>query len=343
MLTRRGMLCGAAGTGLLLAGGTRIAAAQGAQQASQLERNKAVVRGFKEAQKLGKSVKEVEAEFLTPNYRRHRGGMLHLAANAQGQGFPGAGDYLRRAFPDRIDTGVEIIAEGDMVGYLFRLTGTHKGNLFGIEPTGKTINVYEVGIFKLIDGRISEAWFMADELALLRQIGATLPARKDGKRIVPPVTGEGEDADVVVKRLMAGPLDTVEARNRLLVARSKSSTPPKDVRAADFKQLRNGFFNLREFGIRNGAAKETVALAMPERRDPIDGLLAEGDKVWMRFKLSAVHAKPLYGLPPTGRRVEAAEIGIARIVDGKWQDAWYFGDELGLLLQLGYADQVLAP
>ena len=327
----------------MLTGGARLAAAQGAQQASQRERNKAVVRGFKEAQKLGKSVKDVEAEFMTPNYRRHRGGMLHLAANAAGQGFPGAGDYLRGAFPDRVDTGVEIIAEGDMVGYLFKLTGTHKGNLFGIEATGKTIDVYEVGIFKLIDGRISEAWFMADELALLRQIGATLPTRKDAKRIVPPVTGEGEDADAVVKRLMAGPLDTVEARNRLLVARSKSSAPPKDVRAPDFRQRRAGFQNLREFGERNGAATQTVTSAMPERRDPIDGLMGEGEKVWMRFKLAAVHSKPLYGLPPTGRRVEAAEIGIAQIVDGKWKDAWYFGDELGLLLQLGYADQVLAP
>jgi len=343
MLTRRGMLCGATGAGLLLAGGARIAAAQGAQPASQLERNKAVVRGFKEAQKLGKSVKEVEAEFMTPNYRRHRGGMLHLAANAQGQGFPGAGDYLRRAFPDRVDTGVEIIAEGDMVGYLFKLTGTHKGNLFGIEPTGKTVDVYEVGIFKLIDGKISEGWFMADEVALLRQIGATLPPRKDGKRIVPPLTGEGEDADAVVKRLAAGNLERVEERNKLLVARSKSTAPPKDVRAPDFRQRRAGFQNLREFGVRHGAAKETVTSAMPERRDPIDGLIAEGDKVWMRFKLSAVHSKPLYGLPPTGRRVEAPEIGIAQIVDGKWKDAWYFGDELGLLLQLGYADRVLAP
>src|SRR5262245_49581583 len=111
MLTRRGMLCGATGAGLLLAGGARIAGAQ----ASQHERNKAVVRGFKEAQKLGKSVKEVEAEFMTPSYRRHRGGLFHLAANAAGQGFPGAGDYLRGAFPDRVDTGVDIIADGDMV------------------------------------------------------------------------------------------------------------------------------------------------------------------------------------------------------------------------------------
>ena len=175
MLTRRE--CSPAGAGLMLAGSSREAAAQ----ASQLERNKAAVRGFKEAQKAGKSVKEVEAAFMTPNYKRHRGGMFHLAANAAGQGFPGAGDYLRRAFPDRVDTGVEIIAEGDMVGYLFKLQGTHRGNFFGIPPTGKTVDVYEVGIFKLIDGRISEAWFMADELALLRQLGATLPTRKDEK------------------------------------------------------------------------------------------------------------------------------------------------------------------
>ncbi len=338
MLTRRGMLAGAAGTGLILAAGdTRTAAAQ----AATLDRNKAAVRGFKEAQKTGKSVKEVEAAFMTPNYKRHRGGMFHMAANAAGQGFPGAGDYLRRAFPDRVDTGVEIIAEGDMVGYLFKLQGTHKGNFLGIPPTGKTVDVYEIGIFKLIDGKISEAWFMADEVAILRQLGATLPPRKDGQRIVPPITGAGEDPDAVIKRLEAGPLATVEDRNRLLVARTKASSPPKDLRAPDFKQRRAGFQNLREHGERGGTAKETVTAAMPERRDRVDGFLAEGDKVWMRFKLSAVHSRRLYGLPPTGKRVEAAEIGILQVVDGKIKDGFYFGDEMALLLQLGYVDAVL--
>ena len=346
MLTRRGMLRGATGTGLMLASGARPAAAQGSpqgwQQASQRERNKAVVLAYKEAMKT-KPQKEVEAAFMGPRYRRIRSGMQNIAANARDQGFPGAGDYLRGAFPDRTDTVEEIIADGDMVGLLFKLTGTHKGHFFGIAPTGKSIDVSEVGIFRIADGKIVESWFMADEVRLLRQIGATLPARKDGKRIVPPVTGEGQDADAVIRRLEANTLSTVEDRNRLLVVRSKGTAPPKDVRAADFRQRRAGFQNLREFGVRHGAPKETVTSAMPARRDPIDGLLAEGEKVWMRFKLAAVHSKPLYSLPPTGRRVEAPEIGIARIVDGKWKDAWYFGDELGLLLQLGYADRVLAP
>ena len=338
MLTRRGILTGAAGASLMLAGGARAAPAQ----APQREHNKAVVLAYKEAMK-SKPQQEVEAAFMGPRYRRVRSGMQNIAANARDQGFPPAGDYLRGAFPDRTDTVEEIIADGDMVGLLFKLTGTHKGNFFGIAPTGKPIDVYEAGIFRLADGKIIESWFMADEVRLLRQIGATLPARKDGTRIVPPVTGEGEDADALIKRLAAGPLDRVEDRNRLLVVQSKGSAPPKDLRAPDFRQRRAGFQNLREFGERGGAAAETITAAMPERRDPIDGLLAEDERVWMRFKLFAVHSKPLYGLPPTGRRVEAPEIGIARIVDGKWKDAWYLGDELGLLLQLGYADRVLAP
>jgi hypothetical protein len=35
------------------------------------------------------------------------------------------------------------------------------------------------------------------------------------------------------------------------------------------------------------------------------------------------------------RRIEIPEIGIARFADGKWKEGWYFGDELGLMLQLG--------
>jgi hypothetical protein len=38
---------------------------------------------------------------------------------------------------------------------------------------------------------------------------------------------------------------------------------------------------------------------------------------------------------PTGNKVDVAEIGIMRFADGQWKEGWYFGDELGMLLQLG--------
>ncbi len=157
MLTRRTLLTRtlATGAGLALAlPDIERAAAQAADPL--LARNRAVVRRFKEAQGT-KEEKEAIQEVLSPSYRRWRGGIEHLAANARDQGFPGPGPYLRGAFPDRTDTIEDIVADGDKVGMLFRVRGTHRGNFFGIAPTNKPFDIYELGIFRLADGKITEA------------------------------------------------------------------------------------------------------------------------------------------------------------------------------------------
>lgn len=40
-------------------------------------------------------------------------------------------------------------------------------------------------------------------------------------------------------------------------------------------------------------------------------------------------------LPPTGKPIEILEAGIWRLADGLVIEAWFFGDELRLLRQLG--------
>src|SRR5262249_45595809 len=130
MLTRRTLLAQAlaasAGT-TVLARDARRAAAQGSEQR---DRNKAVVRRFKEAQGT-RDEAAIMREVLAPDYKRRRGGFEHLANNAREQGFPGPGSYLRGAFPDRKDEIVDMVAEDDRVAMLFRLRATHQGNLFG--------------------------------------------------------------------------------------------------------------------------------------------------------------------------------------------------------------------
>src|SRR5258705_12650361 len=127
MSTRRDILkCSfAAGVGVALATPT-WRAARGQTSTSQLERNKAVVRRFKESQGT-KDEAEALREVLAPNYKRWRAGFEHIGANARDQGFPGPGSYLRGAFPDRTDTIEAVVAEGDRVGMLFKVRGTHKG------------------------------------------------------------------------------------------------------------------------------------------------------------------------------------------------------------------------
>jgi predicted ester cyclase len=340
MLTRRTLLAAslATGTGLALAPpAVDRAAAQDVGAA--LARNKAAVRRFKEAQGT-KEEADAMREVLSPSYKRWRGGIEHLAANARDQGFPGPGSYLRGAFPDRTDTIEDIVADGDRVGMLFRVRGTHKGSFFGIAPTDKPFDIHELGLFRLADGKITEAWFMADELGLLQQLGAKMPARKDGKRIAPPVTGGGEDPDRLLATLKAK-ASSGEDRNRVMVVSSKGSAPAASDRASDFKQTRVGFQHLRDYGNAKGVGSETITAALPGRRDRIDEVLAEGDEVWMRFRVAGTHGGRLYGLAPTQKPVEVPEVGRMRFVDGKWKEAWYFADELGLLLQLEAVDTVM--
>jgi predicted ester cyclase len=50
--------------------------------------------------------------------------------------------------------------------------GTHHGELFGIEPTGKQATVSGVTIDRFTSGRIVESWTTWDVLGLMQQLGA---------------------------------------------------------------------------------------------------------------------------------------------------------------------------
>jgi predicted ester cyclase len=229
-----------------------------------------------------------------------------------------------------------------MVGLTFCTSGTHKANFNGIPATAKKFDLQNVAMFQLADGMIVDAWVLNHEFMMLERLGAKLPAREGNQVSSPPLPGAGEDPDVVIKRLAAGPLASREDRNRLLIARTKGSAPfPKESYAPDFRQTRAGFKQLRNYGDKTGAASQSIGLALSERRDRIEYLIAEGDQVWMRFKVVGIHTKPIYGLPPTGKPVEVSEVAVMRVVDGKWKEAWYYADELGLMLQLGIVNDVL--
>ena len=298
-----------------------------------LERNKAIVRSFKECQ----GTKDQDAtmrEIMAPDYNRIRGGLINLAENAEGQDFPPPGLFLRKALPDRVDVIEDIVAEGDRVAMIWRLNATHTGNLFGIPPTGRRIDIYEVGFFRVVDGRIVEGWFMCDELGLLIQLGRQMPKRKDGLVIAPHVTEQGDSADALIERMPARGAAGQPDRNKLEILRSKSSSAQPQRRDAGYSQPRSGFHHLHEYGRKNGLAQSGPNQAFPDRADDIVRLVAEGDQVWTQFNLHGTHTKPFYDIAPTHKRCVVSEIGICRFTRDEWVRGWYFADELGLLLQL---------
>jgi len=86
-----------------------------------------------------------------------------VAASARG---------YRDAFPDLTLTVNQQIADGDYVATRWTAKGTHKGDLFGIAPTGKQTTVTGITIDHWTDGKVAESWTNWDTLGLLQQLGA---------------------------------------------------------------------------------------------------------------------------------------------------------------------------
>jgi steroid delta-isomerase-like uncharacterized protein len=66
----------------------------------------------------------------------------------------------------------EMFSVGDRVVARWIGTGTHRGELMGIDPTGKPICVEAISVFRIANAKIAEEWTVWDALGLLQQVGA---------------------------------------------------------------------------------------------------------------------------------------------------------------------------
>ena len=85
------------------------------------------------------------------------------------KGFAGA---FRGAFPDWHSTFEELIAEGDRVAERWTGRGTHRGELQGIAPTDRRIEVPGSVFYRIVDGKIVEFRGQLDMMSLMQQLGA---------------------------------------------------------------------------------------------------------------------------------------------------------------------------
>jgi len=108
------------------------------------------------------------SKYTIAGFKPTRVGMANLAEVKD----PAAPAYTAQSIPDRRDEMLAVIAHGDRVWAIWNICGTHLGDMYGLPPTGRRLQVTEIGQWRIEDGLITEAWFLVDELALLRQLGA---------------------------------------------------------------------------------------------------------------------------------------------------------------------------
>jgi len=63
---------------------------------------------------------------------------------------------FRAAFPDIQVQHEQVIANGQLVGVLARWHGTHAGPFFGMEPTGRTVEMRGMVPWRVADGQPAE-------------------------------------------------------------------------------------------------------------------------------------------------------------------------------------------
>jgi len=94
---------------------------------------------------------------------------------------------FRSAFPDLRVSVIDQIGDGDRVATRWKMEGTQKNRLMGIEASHRSINIEGIRIDRIVDGRIAETWNRWDALELLRQLGAVPPFERQPAVAAPPV------------------------------------------------------------------------------------------------------------------------------------------------------------
>ena len=77
-----------------------------------------------------------------------------------------------------------------------------------------------------------------------------------------------------------------------------------------------------------------IRAALPDARYEVDDLIAEGDKVVVRWRLLGTHLGDFRGIAPSGQKIELKGIAIYRVNNGKLMERWVVTDLYGVLEEM---------
>jgi predicted ester cyclase len=136
-------------------------------------------------------------------------------------------------------------------------------------------------------------------------------------------------------------------KNKRIVRRMIEAFNKRDLASLDKSIASDYFDNYHQSrGLEEYKKFLTMLLkAFPDWHEDIVDIVAEGEKVWYRFRATATHTSEYHGyLPSTGKKITLAPTGekitvegivIYRIVNGKIAEGWEVSNLLDLYKQLG--------
>jgi predicted ester cyclase len=136
-----------------------------------VEQNKALILNKHLGEVFHKGNLSVVDEIIHPDYVYH--GPLGEAKGPEG--FKQIVNQALTAFPDIHYDIIDMFGEGDKLAVHYRMTGTFKGALMGIPPTGNKVDLPQAFLYRFKDGKEVEALPFSDMLTMYQQMGIKPP------------------------------------------------------------------------------------------------------------------------------------------------------------------------
>ena len=76
------------------------------------------------------------------------------------------------SFPDLRFTAEDMVVEGNKASVYWVGHGTHKGNFYGVPPTGKTVTMEGISIIDIAGGKIVKEVAYMNMMEMMQQVGA---------------------------------------------------------------------------------------------------------------------------------------------------------------------------
>ena len=128
-----------------------------------------------------------------------------------------------------------------------------------------------------------------------------------------------ENKSVIRRWIEAFNRRDLEAGAQLMDANYVRHLPGLESRGAEgFKQVATAFLT-----------------GFPDSKLTIEDLIAEDDRVVVRFTVRGTHLGDFAGIPPTNRQIVLPVIMVNQISHGKMSESWEVVDQLGLFQALG--------
>lgn len=132
-----------------------------------IEENKAIVRRLLE-EGFNTGNLAVFDEMLAADFTNHDPAQ---PAAADREGLKQSWSALCAGFPDQHSVIDDLIAEGNRVVKRATFSGTQTGEFNGLPPTGRSVVIKTISIYRMEGGKVQEIYWGYDNLSTLQQLG----------------------------------------------------------------------------------------------------------------------------------------------------------------------------